>query len=50
MQDIIYKSLKANELVKLQEIDRTEYIAEIYVLKNNHQYIRYWKYLLMLLQ
>ena len=34
MQDITYRPLKANELVKLQEIDRTEYIAEIYVFEN----------------
>ena len=34
MQDITYRPLKANEIVKLQEIDRTEYIAEIYVFEN----------------
>lgn len=35
MQNIIYRPLKANELVKIQEIDRAEYIAEIYVFEND---------------
>ncbi|KQC00862.1 GNAT family N-acetyltransferase [Pedobacter sp. Hv1] len=34
MQNITYRPLEAKELVKFQEIDRTEYITEIYAFEN----------------
>lgn len=40
MQNISYRFLKAEEFVKLQEIDRTERIAEMYVLKNNQLFLK----------